>query len=172
MAKIKRNLMVSGLSGKIGNLVFRQRKDGTTIIAAAPDFSDRVFSEEQVTHQSRFKQATAYARQAAKTNPMYAGLATGTSKNAYNIALSDWFHAPVIQKVTRTGRRIRVYATDNVGVTKVIVNITDGKGQLFELGEAVWVKNDRWEYGASVPAEAKITVEAFDLAGNVTRYEA
>ena len=71
------------------SLVFRQMKDGRTIISTKPDFSNRVFSQEQLTHQSRFQEASAYARHAAKTNPIYAELAKGTSKNAYNIALSD-----------------------------------------------------------------------------------
>jgi hypothetical protein len=36
--------------------------------------------------------------------------------------------------------------------------------------QAVWVKDARWEYEASI--EGKVIVEAFDLAGNVTRQEA
>lgn len=76
MAKVKRNPMLQGISGAINKtLVFRQMRDGTTILSAAPDFSRRVFSEGQLTHQSRFRQAAAYARRAAKTNPIYAELA-------------------------------------------------------------------------------------------------
>jgi hypothetical protein len=172
MAKVKRNKFTVGISGKIGDLVFRQRKDGTTVVAAAPDFSDRVLSEEQVAHNNRFKQASAYASEAAKTNPMYAELAAGTSKNAYNVALSDWFHAPVIHEVKRQAKRIRVNATDNVFVAKVLITLSDPQGQILEQGEAVCTRSPWWEYKTSAPTEAKISVEAFDLAGNLTRQEA
>lgn len=57
MAKVMHNNFTMGLSGKFGNLVFRQMKDGRTVVVAAPDFSNRKFSKERRTHQSRFKQA-------------------------------------------------------------------------------------------------------------------
>jgi hypothetical protein len=100
MAKLKRNVLIEGLSGTLGkDLVFRQMRDGRTIVSTK--FSNRVFSNGQLTHQSRFQQAAAYARQAARTNPIYAELAKGTTKTAYNVALSDWFHPPVIHEIKR-----------------------------------------------------------------------
>ena len=161
-----------GLSGKYRNLVFRQMKDGRTILASAPDFSNRKLSKEQRTHHSRFKQAAAYARVAAKTNPSYAKLAEGTAKNAYNIALSDWFHAPVIHEVSRKDGCIHVAASDNVLVTKVLVTISDHEGNIIEQGQATMRYDTLWEYATSAPAEATLTVEAFDLAGNCTKHEA
>src|SRR5690349_14056788 len=109
MPKIKNNPLLEGLSGKLGGLVFRHMKDGSTVVAAAPDFSKRVLSKEQRAHNSRFQQAAAYARQAAKTEPIYAELAKGTLKNPYNIALSDWFHAPKIHKVMRSAECVRIH---------------------------------------------------------------
>jgi len=64
-----------------------------------PDFSNRKLSVEQKTHRARFGEAAAYAREAAKRHHIYAQLAKGTMKNAYNIALSDWFHPPIIHQV-------------------------------------------------------------------------
>jgi hypothetical protein len=47
MAKVKRNAIMQGLSGTLGkDYVFRQMKDGRTIISTKPDFSNRQFSEE------------------------------------------------------------------------------------------------------------------------------
>src|SRR5215216_1310389 len=98
MAKVKNHLVSKGLSGKVGKrLVFRQLRDGSTILCTAPDFSHRVFSEEQVTHQSRFKQVLAYAELTAKAMSLYAKLAPTRNTNAYHLALSDWFNLPVIQ---------------------------------------------------------------------------
>jgi hypothetical protein len=171
MAKVKRNILFQGISGTIDkNLVFRQMKDGTTILSAKPDFSRRVFSKGQLTHQSRFQAAAAYARRAAKTNPIYAELAKGTMKTAYNIALSDWFNPPVIHEVQRHGEHIQVNASDNVLVAKVVITILDEQGKVLEQGEAGLQDNHLWNYALS--AEGKIRVEAWDLAGNRTKVEA
>jgi hypothetical protein len=173
MAKVKNNLVTEGLSGKVGKrLVFRQLRDGSTVLCTTPDFTDRVFSEGQLTHQNRFQQASAYAKVAAKTTLLYAKLAPARNTNAYNLALSDWFHGPVIHEVGRYPGRIRIDASDNVLVTKVVVTIVDEQGQTLEQGEATLVNGAWWEYTATAPDQARIIVEAFDLAGNIARCEA
>ena len=164
MAKVKNNNFTTGLSGKFGNIVFRQMKDGTTVVSAAPDFTDRVFSEAQLATQSRFQQASAYARAAARENPLYAQLAAGTSKTAYNVALSDWYHSPVIQQVTVQEGRIHVEATDNVLVSNVRLSISDEQGRTLEQSEAARISENLWEYKTA--AVGDVLVEAFDLAGN------
>ena len=173
MARVKNNLITEGLSGRVGKrLVFRQLRDGSTVLCTAPDFSNRVFSEEQLTHQSRFQKASAYAKVAAKTQPLYVHVAEQTGQPAYNIALSDWFHAPVIREITRLADRIHVDARDNVLVTKVVITISGEQGQNLKQGEAVRIDGAGWEYTASIPEEGTILVEAFDLAGNVARQAA
>ena len=172
MAKVIHNKFTMGLSGKFGNIVFRQMKDGRTIVAHVPDFSNRKLSKKQRTHQSRFQEAAVYAREAARTNPLYTKLAEGTSKNAYNLALSDWFHAPVIHEVSWGDGCIRVVASDNVQVTKVLITLSDAEGQTLEQGQARMIDDTRWEYATSAPSEASVTVEAFDLAGNCTKHKA
>ena len=134
MAKASKNAIVLGLSGSIGDMVFRQMPDGSTRVSRKPDFSRRVFSQGQKDHQSRFQQAAAYAREAAKTQPIYAELARGTAKSAYNVALSDWFNPPVIHHIERKSGLIRVAASDNVLVTEVQVRIVDGEGNVLERG--------------------------------------
>ena len=172
MAKVKNNTLTEGLSGKIGNqLVFRHLRDGRTVVVSRPDFSNRVFSKEQLTHQSRFQQAVAYAKVAAKTNPIYAELAQQTLKPAYNIALSDWFHPPVIHEVTRQAGRIRVNATDNVQVAKVLITVFNEQSQVLEQGEAAQVNESWWELETAAPTEGKVIVEAFDLASNCTKHK-
>jgi hypothetical protein len=170
MAKVRDNILVRGLSGKLGDqIVFRTLRDGRTIVCAKPDFSNRKLSRDQKEHHKRFKAAAAYARVAARTNPIYAQLAEGTMKNAYNVALGDWFHPPVIRRVERRGRVIRVQASDDVMVAGVQVAILDEQGKVVEKGEALRGESDWWEY---VPtAEGKVVVAARDLAGNVVRDE-
>jgi hypothetical protein len=170
MAKVRNNPVVMGLSGSLGNLVFRQMPDGSTYVSKKHDFSRRKFSQGQKDHQSRFRQAVMYARAAAKSEPVYAELAAGTIMSPYNLALSDWFNPPVIHRIERKEGRIRVWASDNVMVTKVHVMILDEDGKVTEKGEGIKGRGDWWEY---VPdAEGKVVVaEARDLAGNVARKE-
>ena len=170
MAKVIDNLLVRGLSGKLGDqVVFRRLRDGRTIVCNKPDFSKRKLSREQKQHHTRFQAASAYAKSASRSMPIYAQLAEGTMKNAYNVALGDWFHPPVIQRVGRYGTAIRIWATDDVHVAGVQVLVLDEAGGIREKGNATQARGDWWEY---VPAEeGKVVVEAWDLAGNVVRDE-
>lgn len=170
MAKVRKNIIIEGISGKLGGqLVFRNLKDGRTIVATVPDFSNRVLSTDQKAHHSKFKAASAYAKVAQFREPTYARLAAGTMKTAYNIALADHFHPPVIHAVKREGSRLKIHATDNVLVMGVMVTVIDADGKVLEKGEAVKGDADWWEY---VPQGAgKIVMEARDLAGNVTKVE-
>jgi hypothetical protein len=187
MAKVVSNQVVQGVSGGLGNLMLRRLSDGRTILCVKPDFSRRKLSEGQQAHHRRFREGATYARDAAKSEPVYAELAAGTMKTAYNIALADWFHAPVIHKVEVGEGRVCVFASDNVRVAQVRVSILDGEGKLREQGEAAGPStgfrqaqptssgcaSGWWEYAAGrLPGVGeKLVVEARDLAGNVTRAE-
>jgi len=171
MAKARKNLVVEGLSGSIWELVFRQMPDGSTRVSQKPDFSKRVFSQGQKDHQRRFQEAVAYAREAAKSQPVYAELAKGTTKNAYNWALSDWFNPPIIHSVERKDGMIRVEASDNVKVARVQVRVLDEAGHVLEEGDAQQLnpgsKTRTWTYPSDT--QGKIEVCAWDLAGNTVK---
>ena len=149
-----------------GSVVFRHMKDGRTIVADIPDFSSRVPSPEQKEHHERVKEAAAYAKPASKKEPLYAELAAGTAKNAYNVAFGDWFNPPVIERVDIVDGVIRIVAHDDVRVVGVRVMVLDGEGKVLEQGEAVLLDGDQWEYTPT--ATGKVVVEARDMAGNVT----
>jgi hypothetical protein len=152
-----------------GQLVFRTLKDGRTIVCAAPDFSNRVLSTNQKAHHSKFKAGTEYAKVAQFSEPIYAQLKEGTMKTAYNIALADYFHPPVIHEVKREGSRLKIHASDDVLVTGVAVTAYSADGKILEKGEAVQGDADWWEYTSQ--GTGKFLVEARDLAGNVTKAE-
>jgi len=174
MAKVRSNVIMRGLSGKLGDqVVLRHLRDGQTIVCLPPDFSNRKLSRDQKTHHQRFKEAAAYAKAAAQRQPIYAELAAGTIKNAYNIALSDWFHAPKIQRVEVMGGAVRIQASDNVRVASVKVAILNEEGLVLEKGEAMPADELWWSYAPHTLLEGKFkfAVEARDLAGNVTREE-
>ncbi len=170
MAGIKTNVIVEGLSGKLGNqLVFRHLRDGRTIVCVKPDFSRRVLSNDQKAHQERFRTAAAYAREASLSQPIYAKLAAGTIKNAYNLALGDWFHPPVIHSIEKRDGKIFIQASDDVCVASLRVRIVDEAGSVLEQGDAMQVEGDWWEYQPAT--EGKVMAEARDLPGNVARME-
>ena len=90
--------------------------------------------------------------------------------NAYNLALRDWRRPPVIESMSvGLDGTIRVGANDDVMVTRVIVSILDESGQPLEQGEATLVMGVWWDYRPM--QTGLIRVEAWDLAGNVTRQE-
>jgi hypothetical protein len=170
MAKVRDNILVRGLSGKLGGqIVFRHLRDGRTIVCTPPDFSHRKLSRDQKGHHQRVKEAAAYAKLASRKLPVYAELAAGTLKNAYNVAFGDWFNPPVIERVERQGAAIRVLATDDVSVAGVQVTVLDEKGKVVEQGEGVRGKGDWWEYTPA--AEGRVVVEARDLPGNKVQKE-
>lgn len=171
MAKVKKNIMMSGLSGSLGpDHYARVTKDGRTIISRKPGFDNRQFSEAQLNVQSRTKQAAAYARVAHKQKPIYAQKAAGTALNAYNVALRDWHRPPVICSMYMDFEgKVRVDADDDVMVTNVTISVLDESGQCLEQGNAELVMGVWWDYQTSNTGH--IRVEAWDLAGNVTRQE-
>lgn len=168
MARVHKNAIIEGLSGMIGDqLVFRTLRDGRTIVCSKPDFSRRVLSADQKAHHAKFRQAAAYAREAARTEPLYAQLAAGTMKTAYNVALADFFHPPVIHSVTRADSIVLIRARDDVKVAGVRVTMLDEAGTVLERGEALPAEGDTWRYQAQ--QAGRVLVEVWDLAGNVVR---
>jgi len=95
MAKVDLNPMIEGLHGKLGNTVFRRVHNGTTTATRIPDMSKVKWSEAQVEHRQRFKQAVAYARAAMvdpKVRAEYEKAAAKIGKRPFDLAVSDFFH--------------------------------------------------------------------------------
>lgn len=94
MAKIKLNPMISGLSGKMGNVIFRRLANGEVSVSRVPVKSTAEASEAQKAQRERFKQAVAYAK-AALTDPetraFYEAAAAALHKTPYTLAVSDYF---------------------------------------------------------------------------------
>ena len=167
--KLAPHVTIRTLRRLIGPFVIRRRRDGRLTISPPRDLSQRVFSEGQIQHQDRFRQAAAYATEAARTEPIYAERALGTRRTAYSLALSDWWHAPVIHQVLCTDGHIRIQASDNLLVTRVEIQVLDEQGKVIAQGEGVRGEGDRWEYLPSQQAGKAVTVRVWDLAGNVTK---
>ena len=169
MAKVKSSSFIEKLSGKYGDAVFRQMKDGRIIICHKPDFSNRQFSQDQLDHQDLVKLAAAYGKVASKEHPIYAKKAEGTKKNAYNVAFADWFHPPVVHGIRYAADEFRVEVRDDVMVTHVRLTILDAEGNILEQGDAKLHYGPFWEY--QPVSMGRIRVEAWDLPGNVASHE-
>lgn len=176
MPKVLFHGSIQGFRGKIGNLIFRQLPDGSTVVSEAPPEKtarqkkkDKLKrSAAQKAHNNHFKEGVAYAK-AAQVQPVYRELAAAAPvMTAYNFALRDYLCPPVIHCVERAGGVVRVQASDEVGVSAVRVSVLDEQGAVLETGDAVRVDGEWWEY-ASQAVGASVHVEAGDLAGNVTR---
>ena len=127
-------------------------------------------SPRQKAHNNRFADSSAYARWASRENPIYAELAAADPmRNAYNFAVSDWWKPPVIHRVERRTRSIRVEATDNIQVARVRVTILDENGKVLEKGECTKGKANWWTFTPTVKGHT-IIAEAWDLPRNVTKF--
>jgi hypothetical protein len=182
MAIIKDNLATEGLSGKVGNIVFRRRKaDGKVIVSKHSVVEEREPTDAQQKIHDKFQRASVYGKAAianATTKAAYAAKAEA-GKSAYNIAIADFFHAPVIESIDVSaykgvvGNVIRIRAWDDFKVTGVHVVIANSDGTLVEEGDAVKQSNELdWLFTAKKANATltgdKITVTATDLPMNKT----
>jgi hypothetical protein len=177
MTKVIFHGSIQGFRGRIGDLIFRQLPDGSTVVTTAPPKKNSrqkkraklKRSTDQTAHNSRFRDAIAYAKE-AQVHPVYVELAEVTPMHtAYNFALSDWWHAPEIHCIEQREGRILVQASDNIMVTKVTVTILDEAGTILEKGEAVRGEGDWWEFPTHTQGKT-IQAEAWDLPRHVARF--
>ncbi|HEY0059412.1 MAG TPA: hypothetical protein VGB56_09760 [Flavisolibacter sp.] len=177
MARSNNNIATHGLSGKVGQLVFRQR-NGRTFVSKVPRAQGPP-SEAQLDLRSRFRQAVLYARTAvadAATKLFYTSRVKPW-QTAYNVAFSDFFKTPQIGDIDASayngtaGSLITVPVTDDGKVVLVKVKIQKGDGTLVEEGDAVLQVNGlHWVFTAAAPNNSLpgslITITAFDLPGH------
>jgi hypothetical protein len=178
MALVRQNIVMQGLSGTLGEqLVIKVAKGGRTIVSVKPTFDEnRAFSAAQQEQQQAFREAVAYAKE-QKDNQIYIAKAEGTSKNAYNLAMADWFHAPEILEINldgwsgEAGQVLRIRVQDDVQVQHVEVMIMDEADTLLEQGSAVDVGALWWEYTTTGTASGnpKVVVAALDIPEHMTQ---
>jgi hypothetical protein len=94
MTKIILHPMFRGLSGKLGDVVFRYGRNGETTVSKIPDMTNVKWSKAQKAHRRRFKKAVAYAKTAmAEPNvwALYQEIAAKKHKRPWDLAISDYF---------------------------------------------------------------------------------
>ena len=171
------NYVTDGLSGSIGKLVFSER-NGFTIVGRRP-IRTAPFSAAQEAIKANFKLAVKYAKailQDAGIKAAYKAKAKGL-QSAYNLALADFFNAPVIHEVDVSrltnipGSPIIAIVSDDFEVKAVMVRIEKSDGSLIEEGNA-FLQDDglHWTYNLTTAnannAGNKVVVTATDLPGH------
>ncbi|HCR89324.1 MAG TPA: hypothetical protein DIW50_02445, partial [Prolixibacteraceae bacterium] len=121
MAQSKKNIDTEGLSGRVGNIIFRRRKsDDKIFVARRPVASEEEPTEAQINVQRKFQRGIIYGKSAIAdpaTKALYAVKATD-GRSAFNVAVADYFNAPRIELINMDGY------TGAVGST-IIITVTD-----------------------------------------------
>jgi len=172
VADIKDERCLDGFSGRIGqSLRLLDTADGRRQIRAL----DCPCGQDPACWES-FQEALAYAR-GARHRPEYRKVARNRRASAMQVATADFLHAPEIHHIDledyhgRRGDLIRIYASDDVAVTRLGVLIVDSANHLIEMGMARHDEGDRWVYRArrQAPGEhVRVIVDAADLPGHLT----
>jgi hypothetical protein len=94
MAKVTLPPWITGIKGRLGDVVFRVSQSGETFITRSPDMSAVEWSPAQQEHRQRFKAAIAYAN-AAMADPharaVYEKRASEGNRRPFQVAVSDYF---------------------------------------------------------------------------------
>ncbi len=182
MSKNSNNPLLKGLSGMLGDVVVYKEINGQTFMVNKPK-PHKTKTERQEEVRTKFRAGAGYAK-ACKTNPKaaayYEARLTRKFRSIYAIAMADYLKAPIILSVDTTeykgqvGNKIYIHAIDDVGVTQVIVKISDAAGVLVEQGIATLSEENvhLHEYLATVPLAdvnfASVRVEVKDRPQNMT----
>jgi hypothetical protein len=183
MAKSNHNVIVHGLSGKVGDLVVFRQRFGKTLVSKIPSKSGKLSDAQQAVRE-KFQKAVEWAKSAVADpdlKALYSFRANG-GLTAFNLAIGDFFLAPEISEIITSGYRgtagdkVEVKATDDTKVMEVNVIIETGSGSLVEQGLAMQQSDtENWLYTASQSnpflTGTKITVIAKDLPGNLHKVE-
>ncbi len=184
MAKVGDNIVTTGLSGKLGNLIVFRNRGGKTIVAKAPKKKVTEWSEAQEQQRLKFQEAVLYAKNAIAneaTKKAYKASAE-EDETAYNVAVADFLNAPHIDEIDvshYTGQPdsyIQVLAVDDFEVKEVTVTIQNADGTEVENGSAILQEGSIWwRYTATATNDSldgdKIIIRVSDIPGNLMEQE-
>jgi len=170
--KVVLNPMFEQASGMLGDLVFREMR-GKTVISRKATYNDEP-TENQVEHRERFKQAVAYGKSVMaddSVRPLYEAAAKAKNVPVFSLTVADFFNAPVIRNVDvfgysgQIGDTISILTSDDLGVVRVHVSITDDQGNPIENGEAIETAqgSGSWIYTATVQSQPIVNIQVVAL---------
>jgi len=180
MARIKRNIILQGVSGGVEKKILLKQYGSKTILTTFPDRSKVKITQTQRIHNNRFREAMAYAR-AQMADPVAKAeykAKTRDMQKPHNLAIADFYNPPVIHKIEtkgfygKPGDKICVNATDDFKVIRVQIDICNKADLILETGDAILQNNGNWEYVAKESfdniVDFHIKARAWDKPGNLT----
>lgn len=180
MANMHKNIFIRWLKEEAGEQVGSYRTgSGKMIPVSHPMLDDhRQLTRAAKTDPAALREAATYASFAG-LQKAYTNREKKTDVAAYLHAVADWFCGPKVLEIDidgwtgRQGQVIRVKAKDNVGVSRLTVEIRDADGNLLESGEAEHLSagSSWWRYTTQSRIDTKpcfpcIEATAWDLPGN------
>lgn len=179
MARISKNLYLTGANGMLGSQLVYKKVDGKMIVSSPP-IRNAAPTEAQKRQNRRFKYASIFGKsilEDAQYGPVYQAAASKLKayRSAYQLALTDYLRAPEIGDLVLpsglAGSVLLVEAMEDPQVTKVIVSILDASDAIVESGLATLETNGiQWSYTLQqdVPEGGQVLVKAYDIPGNVS----
>ena len=180
MPKVKLNPTFDEFRGSVNNLTYR-KSYGKTFASVKPDLSNVQPSDAQIAHQQRFSAAAAYGRTVMADpdlHALYAQAAKERNMPLFALTVADFMNPPSITEMDlsayqgQVGNIIKIKATDDFGVAKVHVALTQVNGGTpIESGYAVETAagSGQWVYTATLSVSAgsnvNFTVVATDRPG-------
>lgn len=142
MAVVRGNPMLEGLSGTLGELVFR-RRGGRTFVARRPRRGpSKPLTEKRRETASRFREAVAFARE-ARTTPAFRSLSRLLrGYSPYHLAIQDYLSLPVIERfddsgIGPDGGVLLVEVSERIEVRSVEAHLIAGTERRTVRGERV-----------------------------------
>jgi hypothetical protein len=175
MAKVKKNVLIEGLSGRIGNLVFRQYGDKTVVSSRPRHDPKRQPTPGEAKQRKRIQEAARTAKATLETDDgrayyQAARLRLG-KRSAYHTAIFDFFGEPEILDVQRDADgSLLIQLMDNVGVRKVSAK---------EAGSEVWddatALDDEpcnlWRWQGNEAGITEVLIRAEDGMGKIGEWQ-
>jgi hypothetical protein len=180
MARVKNNDLTKGLTGKFGDIMFRQI--GRRTYAFPAPRRPKKESEKQRSNRNKFKEATQFAQLAMKDEARKAYYKKLAKKlklpNAYTAAITDYMRKPEITSVQtkhyngKPGGEIGIFV-DKKGIEleKVNVTISSSHDEVIEYGAASRSTISGWTYKSKLTtpsphASYRMMITATDAAGH------
>jgi hypothetical protein len=175
MATIQNELVIQGLSGKVGKQLWVHRKrDGQSRICAAhADPNQSGYNDAPDSYHQHLYEALLYSRTAPKVP--YDKVSRSRPEHIVQATFADIIHPPEIHKIDitgysgRAGELIGITAGDDTYVAAVGVLIITDEGILIEKGSAILSDQNpyAWSYTTTAAAASqfvKIVVDVADVA--------
>jgi len=130
MAIVKKGSMLEGLTGRVGDLVFRTRGD-QTIVSRRPRRRKRKGERSAARQQTitRFQEAACFAREARHRHAYRSLSRVLRGYSPYHVALQDYLSIPVIEDIDASGigpegGELAIRVSERVAVRAVRVRMT------------------------------------------------